>query len=387
MTHSLWRRPRITFLLNDGREQPSFVAAGIDVEDARPQEVVSADFDRDGRVDLALLALSEALERRVHILFAERSSGEVLVFREVARIDVDANALRLTIADFNPNSFPDDLGLLVNPSGGGTPKVELLLHDRGADFAHPEPVPLPCLNSECIASAFTAADFDRDSFADLVTLLRPTAPDAPTGSLIVLEGRTFVGEYRLGMVLDASAAPGLLAVGRFDADERMDLAVTSETSVQVYINTSPGLPNLGQPCAEDRDCVSGVCEDGLCCEERCNIDERCDVPGFEGTCISLKQNGILCEDGPECLTGFCVDGVCCASPQCPAGESCTPNGQCDESRTPDSTASPIPAGAGSSNDGCSITGRGGTSLANGWILLVLPAALSVGRRFTRARTI
>jgi hypothetical protein len=36
-------------------------------------------------------------------------------------------------------------------------------------------------------------------------------------------------------------------------------------------------------------CLSMICEDGVCCDRVCDgPDEICDLPGREGTCLSLQ---------------------------------------------------------------------------------------------------
>ena len=86
----------------------------------------------------------------------------------------------------------------------------------------------------------------------------------------------------------------------------------------------PALAATG--CANDAQCKTGFCTDGVCCDRRCDgACEACTaakktsgedgvcgaVPPGVGTCI-LKL-GEACKGGNECGTGFCAQGVCCDS--------------------------------------------------------------------------
>jgi hypothetical protein len=89
----------------------------------------------------------------------------------------------------------------------------------------------------------------------------------------------------------------------------------------------------GTACANDFDCASGACSNGVCCNTSCNGQcDRCDVPGSIGTCVQLaalsqgncpvaqacdaggvcrKIGGEACSTKGQCVSGFCADGFCC----------------------------------------------------------------------------
>lgn len=90
----------------------------------------------------------------------------------------------------------------------------------------------------------------------------------------------------------------------------------------------------GGTCMIDGDCLSGVCEDNVCCDQPCDgACYRCDLPATTGTCtaVDLDQQvtgctgtkacdgngncktlqGLTCGGNSECLSGFCEDSVCC----------------------------------------------------------------------------
>ena len=116
------------------------------------------------------------------------------------------------------------------------------------------------------------------------------------------------------------------------------------------------LEELGMPCSDALDCVSGFCADGVCCDGACagecrSCDPttgRCqDVIGGEDpdTCAGAfvcdgagacgRTLGEPCVEADECASDFCVDGVCCESACAASCEACSvlaggsTDGQCE----------------------------------------------------------
>ena len=102
----------------------------------------------------------------------------------------------------------------------------------------------------------------------------------------------------------------------------------------------------GNKCAKFSDCISGYCQDQICCDKGCSATcYSCGNPGKLGSCSPIpagkedlgaaspctngfacdgkggcKQvNGLPCTAGGQCVTGNCVDGYCCHSA---CGETC-----------------------------------------------------------------
>jgi hypothetical protein len=97
-----------------------------------------------------------------------------------------------------------------------------------------------------------------------------------------------------------------------------------------------GAPDYGLParapgasCESDRECASGFCVDGVCCQSACaGPCEACDLPGSMGSCLPVT--GAPRGQRPPCLgagspcAGSC-DGQARTSCQYPAGETeCAP---------------------------------------------------------------
>jgi hypothetical protein len=63
-----------------------------------------------------------------------------------------------------------------------------------------------------------------------------------------------------------------------------------------------GLPN-GEPCAEDSDCASKLCNPRACCPDDCA--QTCGMPP-----VTMGLTGYMCTDASECCSGTCNNNVC-----------------------------------------------------------------------------
>lgn len=73
---------------------------------------------------------------------------------------------------------------------------------------------------------------------------------------------------------------------------------------------------IGDACANDEQCASGHCAQGVCCDTTCDSGcHACDLQGSKGTCTVLSD-GSSCGSGAICCAGVCEEGVCCSSDTC-----------------------------------------------------------------------
>jgi hypothetical protein len=70
----------------------------------------------------------------------------------------------------------------------------------------------------------------------------------------------------------------------------------------------------GTPCADDANCESGFCTDGVCCGARC--DGACVACSATGVCGAADE-GMTCTS--VCGSGTCGAGVCSSADDCDAG--------------------------------------------------------------------
>jgi MYXO-CTERM domain-containing protein len=120
-------------------------------------------------------------------------------------------------------------------------------------------------------------------------------------------------------------------------------------------------------CVDDAQCGSGFCVDGVCCDRRCDgVCEACSAAkkqsGVDGVCGPIPPGtgacvlslGTACSDGKECVTGFCSQGVCCDS-------TCTGTCQACNQQAHLGICSPISEGAcGAACDGAHTVKKVGT---------------------------
>lgn len=237
-------------------------------------------------------------------------------------------------------------------------------------------------------------------------------------------------------VADGECASGFCSDNGRCCRERCDAGFCDEFGI------CSELSDLGDPCTEDSECQSNVCDafDQICCNRKCltdtefcNPDGRCTLFGSEETPmvtpgtpvggtptptptvrLTPAPTGETCSVSGDCQSTFCVNEVCCAVAQCGANEHCAEgSGQCVAGGTPTRTftptrlpttpvgnpcqPNPCPSGqkcvvdtgggpvcvATSSSSGCSTSdGQGSGNLL---MVAALPFLLWTGRRFTLQR--
>jgi hypothetical protein len=109
-------------------------------------------------------------------------------------------------------------------------------------------------------------------------------------------------------------------------------------SPAVCISGSCGLKGLGKTCADNTECLSKFCAQGVCCNSSCNGScESCGLAGSMGACTNVangatdpqgtcqSQGSATCGTDGRCDgKGSCrlyVAGTECVAPSCPAGGS------------------------------------------------------------------
>ena len=136
----------------------------------------------------------------------------------------------------------------------------------------------------------------------------------------------------------------------------------------------------GTGCVMGTECLSGFCQDGVCCNNTCTgTCQSCNLAGTVGMCTNIANgqdpgnecagvttcngagactklpDGTSCSVAGECMSGNCIDGVCCDTACGAACFSCNLGGSAG-------TCTPIPLGTDPGND---CPGNGGTDVCNG----------------------
>jgi VCBS repeat protein len=189
---------------------------------AGPRDLVAADFNADGRPDLAISNLNAG---SVTVLLRQPAGGFA---SESAAIPVGASPEGIDAADFNGDGLPDIAVAVL-----GTNTVNVLVRQAGGGFAAEAPIPVGAG-----ALGLATADFNADGRPDLAV----TSNTAGLVTVLLRQaGGGFVAD---GAPLAAATANGV-AAGDFNGDGKPDLAVSNDTpnTLTVLLNTTtPAAP-------------------------------------------------------------------------------------------------------------------------------------------------
>ncbi|MFN8497394.1 MAG: FG-GAP-like repeat-containing protein [Anaerolineae bacterium] len=178
-----------------------------------PVAVVAADFDRDGRLDLAA---ANYVPGAVSVYLGNGSGG----FSAAGPpITTGAGARGLAVGDFNGDGTPDLA--VANLSAGN---VSILLGLGNGAFVQPhDPI-----TTGGGAALLAAADLDGDGKLDLVV------PNSTANTVSVLMGNGD-GTFRTLAPIVVGIGPYAVAVGDLDGDGKPDLAVGFNTGASLTI--------------------------------------------------------------------------------------------------------------------------------------------------------
>ncbi|MBL8717532.1 MAG: hypothetical protein JNL79_16215, partial [Myxococcales bacterium] len=176
------------------------------------------------------------------------------------------------------------------------------------------------------------------SSAGSVGAARQYAGLAPTSDgRVLLAGGSVVGYPAFDAVLLAPLAKGAACAGSgecasgacFDGvccDKRCGGACEA-CNVSGKVGTcSPisGAPTAGHAtCAPYASCSAGACTSACATEADCTKDAWC----AGTTCVARKADGVTCSASKECVSGVCADGVCCNTACDGACEACAETGK------------------------------------------------------------
>jgi hypothetical protein len=208
--------------LGTGTTALSFLNSGNSATNPYPQSVAVADFNGDGKLDLAV---------PVYSIFTQMSDVNILLgngdgsFTPGSAFPLTGqNVNNAAVADFNGDGKPD-LAISLPDAG----QVQVLLGNGDGTFT-----PMPPISADGIFVVATG-DFDGDGRADLV-LVNPGP-----GTLTILLGNGD-GTFRMKATVSVAGGPQAIAVGDFNGDGKADFAVVdySEDAVTVLLGNGDG---------------------------------------------------------------------------------------------------------------------------------------------------
>jgi len=208
----------VNILLGDGNG--GFTAAqGIPFA-SRPLQVVVADFDRDGKPDLAVTTMND-----VAVLLGDGRGG----FGSASTFPVGQGPFGLAVGDFNSDGVPD---LAVANSTGN--QVTILLGDGNGGFASTTSFATGFSDS-AEPTTLAVADLNLDGKPDLAVV------DSYANRVSVLLGDGKGGFAPAGLA-SVRSTPYTLATGDFDGDGNPDVVVASsyDNSITLLLGDGKG---------------------------------------------------------------------------------------------------------------------------------------------------
>jgi hypothetical protein len=203
--------------------------------DVDPRAVTVADFNHDGKPDLAVVnAGPSTSQSSVSVLLGNGDgSFQPAVTTAVQNAGAgNGNAVSVAVGDFNRDGLLD---VALNTSGPAGPAVEVMLGKGDGSF-QPNHLILPVGQ---IPLSVAAGDFDHNGATDLVT-----ANSQGTVSVLLSNGD---GTFRPRTDLVVGAAPRAVAVGDFNGDGRLDVAVAQQLSNTVSVLLGNGDGTFARP--------------------------------------------------------------------------------------------------------------------------------------------
>lgn len=210
----------LTVLMGDGKG--SFAAAVPYALGAQsdPWDVVAADFNRDGKLDLAC---ADPTDGAVHILLGDGSGR----FGAEATFATSTDQRGLAAGDFN-NDGKLDLAVANGQEGS----LSILLGDGSGRLGMPTTIPIGINNMEFHATV-TVSDFDGDRNLDLAYV------NAADRQIVLLAG-TGTGSFPSQIKIPVGTQPTSLQLFDWNGDGKRDLTISNygDDTVGVLLNTS-----------------------------------------------------------------------------------------------------------------------------------------------------
>ncbi len=206
----------VSILLGDGTGHFG-AATSYNMVGDYPIFIISSDFNGDGKIDLATV---NNTSNNVSILLGNGSGG----FGNATNFAVGNNPFSIVSNDFNGDG-KIDLAVTCNAAS----KVSLLLGDGAGNFGAAISIP-----TGIDPFSITSADFNADGKADL-------AVTGQISSAIYILLGDGLGSFATGINFSVGNQPRSIIYGDFNGDGKIDLATTNEfdNNVSILLNTTP----------------------------------------------------------------------------------------------------------------------------------------------------
>jgi hypothetical protein len=230
------RRHPLTLETLEDRTVLSFLPTATFPVGVLPRAVTVADFNNDGKPDLAVVNLgpSTASQSSMSVLLGngDGSFQPAVTTNILNSGQATGNALSVAVGDFNGDGLPD---VALNTAGPAGPAVEVLFGKGDGSFQPNHRI----LSVGQTPFSVAVGDFDHNGALDLVTA-------NSSGTLSVLLGNGD-GSFRPRIDLAVGGAPRAVAVGDFNGDGLLDVATAQQLTNTVSVLLGHGDGTFARP--------------------------------------------------------------------------------------------------------------------------------------------
>ncbi len=195
--------------------------------DVSPSAIVAADFNGDGKLDVAAVTAAG-----FDILLGNGDGS----FQTPISSNPGLNMTGVSVGDFNSDGKLDlAVTNYCSPTNCGSPAIDLLLGNGDGTFQSPSAVSVPDA-----PLAIAAGDFNKDGILDIVVIGCPDSNCAEEGSVNILLGEGG-GKFSLGSYSAVvNHQPSNAVVGDFNGDGNLDFALGGNGKFSVFFGNGDG---------------------------------------------------------------------------------------------------------------------------------------------------
>jgi FG-GAP-like repeat len=210
-------RSDVRVLLNDGAGHFRVAPGSPFKAGDEPSSVVAADFDGDGKLDLAVAS------DKVRILLGDGTGR----FHAGSTVQLAGDSVALLAADLSSDGRPDLVALTYGETGYA---IAILLNGGAAGFTT---LPGPAIEGKPDSPWIALTDFTGDGKQDLALSRSDSA------SLSLFPGDS-AGGFGSAILVAAGKSPGQLGAADFNGDGKQDLAVSVKAGLAILLGDGTG---------------------------------------------------------------------------------------------------------------------------------------------------